>query len=608
MRRRFLAALLVLSFIAPFAPTSSPSAAAASGETLFVPFTTPRPGLQTSQSYVGPITVTVSGTGQGFGTQDADAFYIYDDGAGDPIVPFHPIPQPPFPQGDNVNATLIINGSISDVYVQPIPSYRSDHTYTFTMNAPGGRLTFGIGDYNMADNTGAFTITIGGTSAKTLNVPLLKQGIYPFNDNNPSWEALEYDNGNSQSLGCGKTIAECGCALTSIAMVLSFHGATKSPDGRVTDPASVNDYFKRGQKCTASGCTSVGYSYGAVVWTAVGNYSKDANAIYGTQKIVWNGNGPFSAATVRQDIDGNNPVILGVPNHWVVGTGYTGNTFTINDPLFSRTMLDDPAYGNTAIQGIRRYIKTNSDYSSIEIKALAPAQILITDQNGDQTGFNPSTSSSVQNIPNSAYFFEETLADDSGVKPSPPSGAGVYTAVISIPQSGAYTIQVIAPPNAGYSFAAYANDHDAKQWFNLFEGRTSPGTQPSYTFAYNPTPGATNFALQVPIDIKPGSFPNSINLGSNGTVPVAILSTVTFDATKVDPTTVTLAGASVAVKGKGDAMASVQDVNGDGRLDLLVHVTTKALQLTHTDTQAILNAKTIDGTFIRGSDTIKVVP
>ena len=35
----------------------------------------------------------------------------------------------------------------------------------------------------------------------------------------------------------------------------------------------------------------------------------------------------------------------------------------------------------------------------------------------------------------------------------------------------------------------------------------------------------------VAIDIKPGSYPNSINLKSNGKVPVAILSSPTFDAT-----------------------------------------------------------------------------
>ena len=116
------------------------------------------------------------------------------------------------------------------------------------------------------------------------------------------------------------------------------------------------------------------------------------------------------------------------------------------------------------------------------------------------------------------------------------------------------------------------------------------------------------FKIQVSIDIKPGSFPNCINLGSNGTVPVAIISTETFDATTVDPLTVTLASAPVKLKGKGTPMASFQDVNGDSLLDLVVHVSTEALQVTNTDTEAVVEGKTYGGGPIRGTDTIRVVP
>ncbi|MGH7267665.1 MAG: hypothetical protein ACREMB_22840 [Candidatus Rokuibacteriota bacterium] len=114
--------------------------------------------------------------------------------------------------------------------------------------------------------------------------------------------------------------------------------------------------------------------------------------------------------------------------------------------------------------------------------------------------------------------------------------------------------------------------------------------------------------LIVTIDIKPGSFPNSINLGSNGNVPVAVLSTATFDARTVDPTTVTLAGAGVALKGKGRPQAAVEDVNGDGRPDLVVHVDTSALQLSGTDTEAVLNGKTFGGQAIQGRDFVRIVP
>lgn len=114
--------------------------------------------------------------------------------------------------------------------------------------------------------------------------------------------------------------------------------------------------------------------------------------------------------------------------------------------------------------------------------------------------------------------------------------------------------------------------------------------------------------IDVAIDIKPGSFPNSINLGSGGAVPLAILSTAGFDAGTVDPLTIALAGASVKLRGKGTPMASLEDVNGDGLLDLVVHVETESLQLSEGDTQATLDAQTFDGTAIRGTDSVRIVP
>jgi hypothetical protein len=127
-------------------------------------------------------------------------------------------------------------------------------------------------------------------------------------------------------------------------------------------------------------------------------------------------------------------------------------------------------------------------------------------------------------------------------------------------------------------------------------------------FAAGAAGKCTVTTLIVSIDIKPGSFPNSINLGSRGRVPVAILSTAAFDARTVDPLSVTLAGASVHVKGKGAATASLEDVDGDGLVDLVVHVDTEALQLTDVDNEAVLTGSTFDGTPIKGTDTIRVVP
>ena len=128
------------------------------------------------------------------------------------------------------------------------------------------------------------------------------------------------------------------------------------------------------------------------------------------------------------------------------------------------------------------------------------------------------------------------------------------------------------------------------------------------TIAGTPVAAPAGESISVAIDIKPGAFPNTINLGSNGVVPVAILSTPTFDARTVNPTSVSLGGAAVRLKGKGTPMASLQDVNGDGLVDLVVHVETQAFELTAGDTRAFLEGKTFGGAQVIGSDSVRIVP
>jgi VCBS repeat-containing protein len=119
----------------------------------------------------------------------------------------------------------------------------------------------------------------------------------------------------------------------------------------------------------------------------------------------------------------------------------------------------------------------------------------------------------------------------------------------------------------------------------------------------------TATTLAVGIDIRPGESPNNINLGSGGVVQVAILSTNTFNAPRdVDPVSVTLASASVRLRGNGTPTTTVRDVNGDGLDDLIVHINTEALQLSESETQATLDGKTFGGIPIRGTDSIRVVP
>lgn len=114
--------------------------------------------------------------------------------------------------------------------------------------------------------------------------------------------------------------------------------------------------------------------------------------------------------------------------------------------------------------------------------------------------------------------------------------------------------------------------------------------------------------IEVDIDIKPGSYPNSINLKSRGVIPVAILSTPFFDATsEVDTASLTF-GATGDEESLAFCNPSAEDVNGDGLLDQVCHFRTQDTGFECGDTQGILRGQTVDGVPLQGSDSVRIVP
>ena len=119
----------------------------------------------------------------------------------------------------------------------------------------------------------------------------------------------------------------------------------------------------------------------------------------------------------------------------------------------------------------------------------------------------------------------------------------------------------------------------------------------------------------VVIDIKPGSFPNSINPAQKGTTPVAIFSSETFDApAMVDLTTLTFGATgdelSLSYKGKGGAVphCGFEDVDGDGLLDIVAHFVTALCGFDVGDELGYLKGTMIDGTEFVACDSVRIVP
>lgn len=253
--------------------------------------------ITTEQEYSGLVNITVTGIGQASATQYSDAFYILTDNSGRPIEPWHPtLPY---------NWVLWINGQHAENFIpgQIVPPYRGDHTYSFEINAPGGKLTFGVGDVGTGDNTGSYTITVRKGNA-TCSVPF-------FSQRDPQWADHPLRTNGLCSSYCSK-IGTCGCTLTSAAMVFAYYGASVTPK-------------------TLSDC--MGTSACPFLW------STSCNG--GTAALV--GKYAFDWARLDREINSDRrPVILGMhiqgePNktHWVVVTSGHGNmpgNYVAHDP------------------------------------------------------------------------------------------------------------------------------------------------------------------------------------------------------------------------------------------------------------------------------------
>jgi len=110
----------------------------------------------------------------------------------------------------------------------------------------------------------------------------------------------------------------------------------------------------------------------------------------------------------------------------------------------------------------------------------------------------------------------------------------------------------------------------------------------------------------VVVDVKPGNDQNKVNAKSQGVIPVAIYTTADFDATTISGNTVRLAG----------VMADhfvLEDVDGDGDLDLILHFRTQevlealGLDLSSGEPETVnaeLTGETVDEVMIEGFDMI----
>ncbi|MFC6672444.1 hypothetical protein ACFQDL_22030 [Marinobacterium aestuariivivens] len=114
--------------------------------------------------------------------------------------------------------------------------------------------------------------------------------------------------------------------------------------------------------------------------------------------------------------------------------------------------------------------------------------------------------------------------------------------------------------------------------------------------------------ITLSIDIKPGSDPNCVNTNDRGVIPVAILGSDTFDVNSVDVRSLVFAGLAVREKVNETPQCGMEDVNGDGFIDLVCQYADDTAYWAPNVEVATLTGLLLDGTEFDGTDSICIVP
>jgi hypothetical protein len=215
----------------------------------------------------------------------------------------------------------------------------------------------------------------------------------------------------------------------------------------------------------------------------------------------------------------------------------------------------------------------------------SPVNILITDSKGRKVGYDPATNSIVNEVGAKAFY----------------SGPGTEPQIIDIgaAEAGEYVLTGVGTGIGPYKLTLERLSGDGA----VLESKTLNG---------NVTLGqklslSVSLPSSVHIDIKPGERPNSVNLKSKGVIPVAILSSATFDAMRQVYRSSLTFGRTGAERSLAKPPVE-EDVNGDGFIDLICHFETQSTGFQADDVEGVLKGKLINNTPIQGIDWIRIVP
>jgi hypothetical protein len=311
-----------------------------------------------------------------------------------------------------------------------------------------------------------------------------KNGAPFFAQNDPRWGAQEYARSTELPNGrdwCGTTIEQCGCAMTSVSVMLALYGLLGMPDGTPLSPQTLNDWFNGNARKTERGWVSRGYIYGDVIWSAANELSGEiarVNPNARTVRFVSTGSG--SEDEIKAELKAGRPVILEVPGHWIAAVGLDGDTILINDPFYrDRKTLD--VYAGKVRSSV--HFEPSTDLSAVVITAPADVKFRITDKEGrvvaTGTGTELSASNAINQIPGASVSTKKAWRDPTCIEKAPPSDAG--TNQITLPGGkDDYKVEIIGTGDQPGAVDIHTYAKDGKSTISTIEGQEGTKAEVAY--------------------------------------------------------------------------------------------------------------------------------